>query len=109
MPNRPWSRQDERKLLQLRAAQMPWRYIAFQLKRSEASVVGRYRNKLKDQQTVAIARKPKLRLPPQDLLSRRTAQAMAENKRLRAELIESRWKAAVLESELRETYDSIFN
>jgi DNA-binding NarL/FixJ family response regulator len=38
---RPWTPEDEEKLLELRASGLTWRTIAQRLLRSEASVLGR--------------------------------------------------------------------
>ena len=45
----PFVRQQKQKLLQLREQRLSWRRVAFELGRSEASVVGRFLTKLKPQ------------------------------------------------------------
>ena len=48
LSERRWTLEDEQKLLELRAEGRTWREIAFQLRRTEAAVMGRFM-KLKTQ------------------------------------------------------------
>lgn len=45
--NRPWTPEDEQRVVTLRASGMKWIVIASRLGRTEASVVGRYLKKLR--------------------------------------------------------------
>lgn len=49
---RPWTSEDEERILTLRASGMTWRVVAYKLGRSEASVLGRYLKKLKKEKSV---------------------------------------------------------
>lgn len=98
LPKRPWTSEDEQKLLALHACGLSWLLIARELQRSEASVIGRYATKLKKRK---IVRKPVLRLPFQDPLLLRAEAAIADCRKLKNRLLESRWKAVALESQLQ--------
>jgi hypothetical protein len=97
MPLRRWTSEEEHRLLAFRARGLTWLGVARSLRRSEASVVCHYLTRLKNRK---ITRKPILRLPYRDALLRRADAVIADSVRLRNQLLEHRWQAAINESRL---------
>jgi hypothetical protein len=99
MPQRRWTSEEEQRLLDCRARGLSWLQVARSLHRSEASVMGHYLTKLKKRKIIG---RPILRLPHQNELLHRADIAIADHARLKNQLLESRWQAAIIESRLHD-------